>query len=222
MEVWFVYFGIIGILVTYMIWHTVSIKRVSKSLKHPKWTVRRRAVRTLADDLEYMKILDQTALITHLVQAHDDEDWRVRSETATILGRIKDIRVIRPLLNALRDNEPSVQENARKAVKEVGSVVHTIVFGSEGKNIHDQSHTLCDPDVSGLTVPLSKLKTIILFVAASDLRAHICHSRPSKWANPTSQGKAEIPFRGPCWRVIKREPHKIMGLLPLFFPDSCK
>lgn len=100
--------------------------------------------------------------IDPLLNALRDEFGLVRREAARALGNISDIRVIIPLLDALGDDERSVQQGALVGLKKACSLVHVIVFGNSSGSRFDPHHTICNPDVSHLTVPMRRLNSVII------------------------------------------------------------
>jgi bilin biosynthesis protein len=56
-----------------------------------------------------------------LINALDDENWRIRLHSAEILGEIKDDRAVKPLKEALNDNNNDVRRAADTALERIHS-----------------------------------------------------------------------------------------------------
>ena len=58
-----------------------------------------------------------------LIEALEDEEWRVRWTAALTLAEIGDGRAVEPLIKALGDDNDSVRENVKEALKQLGHEV---------------------------------------------------------------------------------------------------
>jgi hypothetical protein len=107
--------------------------------------------------------LHDTQSVKPLLNTLRDKSGFVRREAAIALGNIRDIRVFNPLLGALgKDYEYMVRKEVLAALKKACSLVHVIVFGNRLESKVSRHHTICNPDISQLTAPMSRLKCIII------------------------------------------------------------
>jgi HEAT repeat protein len=54
-----------------------------------------------------------------LISALKDRDSPARGDAAWALGKIRDPRAVEPLIAALKDENPSIQEDAEKALMQI-------------------------------------------------------------------------------------------------------
>lgn len=128
-------------------------------------------------------------VVNALIYALGDSEPKVRQEAAVALGKAKEPGAIQPLIKALEDQDNLVRHNVIMALQKCNHLsaikpllklldgddrrialmtlatlcdqVRRLVFGSKGGfSIYQQEHSLYDPDVAHLTVPMSKLKEI--------------------------------------------------------------
>lgn len=90
-----------------------------------------------------------------------------RSEAIRFLGYTKDMRAIPALLAALQDTDMLIRKRARVSLKNTLNSVHAVTFGKKGLKILDPAHTLCDPDVTNLTIPMLALREIYVLSTTS-------------------------------------------------------
>lgn len=75
--------------------------------------------------------------VSEQIAALRDEDWAIREEAATLLGRLKDSRAVPSLVSILKDRDRSVREAAIAALTAIGE-----------SSIEAVGSCLADPDLS--------------------------------------------------------------------------
>jgi hypothetical protein len=108
------------------------------------------------------------------VLGNTEEHPYVRGEAVAALRNSKDVRHIKSFLPLLSESDEQLRKNAIAALQYVCPLVHIVVFGntvsSKGTLVEDPRHTLCNPDVSKLSMPMRKLKRIVIHAENCDLR----------------------------------------------------
>ena len=99
-----------------------TIEQLINSLNNENIDVRKNAASAL------IKIGEPA--VDMLINALENENWRVRWHTAEILGEIKDDRAIKPLINALKDENNGVISNSIIALCEIGKPAVKILINA--------------------------------------------------------------------------------------------
>lgn len=107
-------------------------------------------------------------MIKHLTRALNDANGSVRKRAVLGLGKIGTIRVMEPLFNALDDEHEYVRMEAVAVLENLCPLVHTVLFGHTVSEEFDQRHTLWNPDVSNLIVPMLELRTVVIHTETYD------------------------------------------------------
>jgi hypothetical protein len=107
-------------------------------------------------------------MIKHLTRALKDANGSVRKRAVLGLGKIGTIRVMEPLFNALDDEHEYVRMEAVAVLENLCPLVHTILFGHKVSEEFNQRHTLWNPDVSNLIVPMLELRTVVIHTETYD------------------------------------------------------
>ncbi len=94
--------------------------------------------------------------------AHHNGSLKSRERTAAALGESNDVRAIPHLIEMLGDSQDMVRGSAVGALQYVCQRVYTVVFGAIGIKVFDPEHTLCDPDIANLPVPMPMLKHVVI------------------------------------------------------------
>ncbi len=89
-----------------------TIKQLITSLNNESIDVRKNATGAL------IKIGEPA--VEMIIDALEDENWRVRWHSAEILGELKDDRAVKPLIKALNDENNGVRSNSIIALSEIG------------------------------------------------------------------------------------------------------
>jgi hypothetical protein len=134
-----------------------------KALRDEHPSIRENAAAALAN-------ADDTQALRPLIRVLTDREPEVRQQAARALKKANDIQVVMPLIRTLRDDDMNVRLYATMALQQVCCLVHTIVLGRKGIKVLDPQHTLCDPDVSDLKVPMPKLKEIAICTTSCDIQ----------------------------------------------------
>lgn len=113
-------------------------------------------------------------MIKHLTQALKDVNGSVRKRAVLGLGKMKTIRVMESLFNALDDEYEYVRMEAAAVLENLCPLVHTILFGHKVSEEFDQCHTLWNPDVSNLIVPMLELRTVVIHTETYDFHQVEC------------------------------------------------
>jgi HEAT repeat protein len=104
-----------------------TIKQLINSLNNESIDVRKNATGAL------IKI--GKPAVEMIINALEDENWRVRWHSAEILGEIKDKRAVKPLIKALNDENNGVRSNSIIALIEIGEpAVEMIINALEDEN----------------------------------------------------------------------------------------
>lgn len=87
------------------------------------------------------------------------------------MGTLNNAHTINPLLKALEDDSAIVRRNAARSLENECKSVHAIVFG-RGRTLKDskQKHTVRNPDVSNLKIPMVNLRQIIIDATTCDIQ----------------------------------------------------
>lgn len=137
-------------------------------------------------------------VVKTLVNALEDEYPEVRKFAAGALGKTQGYGVVAPLIKHLEDTEPEVRKSVMFALRNQGEIraikpllkllegedhdavltaleplcrlVRKIVFGDNQVVIFEPEHTLRNPDVSRLTVPMPELKEIVIYTTTCDIQ----------------------------------------------------
>jgi HEAT repeat protein len=99
-----------------------TIEQLINSLNNENIDVRKNAASAL------IKIGEPA--VDMLINALENENWRVRWHTAEILGEIKDDRAVKPLINALKDENNGVISNSIIALCEIGEPAVKILINA--------------------------------------------------------------------------------------------
>ncbi len=129
-----------------------------QALQDQDATVRKEAVAGLGKQ-------EDSRSLYPILDALQDQNEQVRAEAASALKTFETPQILPPLLDALHDESKRVSWNAATTLRETVNVVRSVVFKTGGAGftgIADPAHTLYNPDVSGLTVSMSKLKHILI------------------------------------------------------------
>jgi HEAT repeat protein len=97
-----------------MTYGEVGLEAVLQALHHSSHFVRCNVVDALAD---WASSEMRDAVVEALIQALEDEDWRVRHGAVNALGKI---RLVEPLIQALNDEDHSVRCSAARLLGEIG------------------------------------------------------------------------------------------------------
>lgn len=106
------------------------------------------------------KIGDPRA-IEPLIQTLGHKNWFVGKSAAWALKKIG-AATIEPLIKALKHENWRVRRRAILPLTKVCASIDTVIFGDDTLDEIDQRTTWLNPDVSKLTVPLSKLEKILI------------------------------------------------------------
>ena len=85
-----------------------------------------------------------------------------RERIAAALGELNDVRAIPHLIEMLGDSQDMVRGSAAGALQYVCQQVYIVVFGATGIKVFDPEHTLCDPDIANLPVPMPMIKHVVI------------------------------------------------------------
>lgn len=106
-------------------------------------------------------------VIAPLIKALGDPDQEVCRSVIMALKKGNDIRAINPLLNLLKGEH---RFTALRALEKLCVQIWKIVFGHNRVGGFDQYDTLYNPNLSELTVPMPKLKNIVIHTKSCDLK----------------------------------------------------
>jgi hypothetical protein len=129
------------------------------ALKDDVAEVRRYAAGTLGKT-------DVAEVLGSLLNALDDEDQHVRVSVMEALGYCPNTRPIPPLLKTLTGED---RRYALRVLEELCLQVHALVYGKYPTDrVVSTQHSLQDPDLSHLNIPMPELKEIIVDAATCD------------------------------------------------------
>lgn len=135
------------------------VSAMLSALKDEVAEVRRYAAGTLGKT-------DVAEVLEALLNALDDEDQNVRVSVMEALRRCPTTRPIPYLLKALTGED---RRYALRVLEELCLQVHALVYGKRSADhVVSRQHSLQDPDLSHLNIPMSKLKDIIIDAATCD------------------------------------------------------
>lgn len=133
------------------------------ALEDPDSDIRQYAIMLLG------RIGDSRA-IEPLVRILQTDRQEIQQQVAQVLGAFRDARVISPLLQLLAATDTVVGEEVDKLLAHLLPVVEIVVFGDMAHEAFDEQTSLCNPDVSALTLPMPNLKTIAIDTGRYDFR----------------------------------------------------
>lgn len=110
---------------------------------------------------------DTSLVINPFIKALRDPDQQVRRLAAQALKKSNDIRAVPPLL-ALLESEDRL--HAAAALDKLCRLVQTLVYGGKDHEEFDRAHTLYNPNLFYLTVPMPKLRQIVMYANTCNIR----------------------------------------------------
>lgn len=155
---------------------TTIVKRLLKVAEADEQAlVRAEAIRVVADYLFPGSITTRPLFRSDLkhdavqvwLNTLEDEHTDVREAAVRAIGESKtqSLAALKPLLNALDDANGRVRTGATAALANVCPAVKTIIFGErDDEEIPERMYAVYNPDVSKLTVPIPRLKHIVIDV----------------------------------------------------------